>query len=160
MFCGEAGLAKYVGQSPFGQSTMLRNYSPKVLCGGLFLEGDVAALLSQLDESGALEGAHEALSGDARKLRHLPRDFDNGPERLLLGGAFLRAAPRFEVKLNRLAEIRARGFYVFTLRRYIEFRTTRHVQSALFRDKRGEAVGHVQMLMEANRGSKAAGLKD
>lgn len=160
MFCGQAGLAKYVGQSPFGQSTVLRNYSPKVLFGRLFLEGDVAALLPQFDESGALEGAHEALSGDARKLRHLPRDFDNGPERLLLGGAFLGAAPRFEVKLNRLAEIRARRFDVFTLRSYVELGTTRHVESTFFRDKRGEAVGHLQMLMEANRGSKAAGLKD
>jgi hypothetical protein len=62
-----------------------------------FFEGDVAALLAQFDESGALEGASHALSGDARQLRHLPGDFDNRPEGLLLGGAVLGPTPSFEV---------------------------------------------------------------
>ena len=160
MFNGEAGLAKYVRQSPFGQSPVLRHNGTECQFNRSFFEGDVAALLAQFDESGALEGAYQALSGDARQLRHLPGDFDNRPEGLLLGGAVLGPTPGFEVKLNRFAEIRPRGLDVFALRSHIEFRAASHIPVALFRDQRGETVGHLQMLMEADSGSKPRGRKD
>ena len=134
MLHGETGLAKYVGQSAFGQSVVLWHDGTEGLLRRSFFEGDVAALLAQFDESGTLKGAHKALSGDTRKLRHLPSDFDNCPEGLLLGGAVLRAAPGFEVQLNRFTEIRPRGLDVFALRSHIEFGAARHIAVALFRD--------------------------
>ena len=120
----------------------------------------MAARLAQLDETSALEGADGALSGDARQLRHLPGDFDNRPEGLLLRGAVLGAAPGFEVKLNRFAEIRPCGLDVIALRSHIEFRAACHIRVAVFCDKGGEAVSHVQMLMELVSGSKLGGPKD
>ena len=94
----------------------------------------MTALLTQFDESCALEGAYEALSGNTRQLRHLSGDFDNCPEGLLLGGAILGTAPGFEVKLNCFAEIRPRGLDVFALRSYIKFGASCHVAAVLFRD--------------------------
>ena len=120
----------------------------------------MAAPLPQFDESSALEGADEARSGDTRQLRHLPGDFDNRPEGLLLGGAVLGPTPGFEIKFDRFAEIRPRGFDAFTLRSYIEFRAPSHVDVPFFRDEGGEAVGHIRMLMDADRGSKLGGRKD
>jgi hypothetical protein len=97
LFYGETGLAKNVGQCPFGQSVVLWDNGTESLLRRSFFERDMAALLAQFDKSIALEGADKALSGDARQLRHLPGDFDNRPEGLLLGGAVLGAAPGFEV---------------------------------------------------------------
>lgn len=99
-----------------------------------FFERNVAALLAQFDESSALEGADEALSGNTRQLRHLSGDFDDCPKGLLLGGAFLGTTPGFEIKLNRFSEIRARGLDVFTLRSHVEFGTARHIEVAVFRN--------------------------
>jgi len=159
LFYVEAGLTKCVGQSPFGQTMVHWHNGSKSLLGGSFFKGNVAALLAQFEESGPLKGADKALSGDTRKLRHLPGDFDNRPEGLLLGGAVLGATPGFEVQLDRFAEIRPRGFDIFALRSHIEFGTARHIQVTLFGDQGGKAVGHIQMLMEVDRGSKLGGLK-
>lgn len=115
MFYGEAGLAKYVGKCPFSQSMVLRHDGTEDFLRRSFFERDVAAFLAQFDESSALEDSDKALSGDTRQLWHLPGDFDNRPEGLLLGGAFLGTAPGFEVKLNRFAEIGPRGFDVIAL---------------------------------------------
>ena len=134
MFNIEASLEKNVGQSSFGQSLVLRHKGTKGLFSRSFFEGDVASLLPQFDESSALEGAHQALAGDAWQLWHLSGDFDNRPEGLLLGGAVLGPTPGFEVKLDRFAKIRPRGLDVFTLRGYIEFGAASHIQIALFRD--------------------------
>ena len=134
MFNSEAGLAKNVGQSPFGKSLVLWHYGTESLLNRSFFEGDVTGLLAQFDESSALEDANESLSRDARQLRHLPGDFDNRPEGLLLGRAVLGPTPGFEVKLDRFAEIRSRGLDVFSLRSHIEFGTASHVPVALLRD--------------------------
>lgn len=160
MFYSEAGLAKNIGQSSFGQSMVLRNNGVKGLFKRSLFERNVTALLAQFYKSSALERAHKALSGNTRQLRHLPGDFDDCPERLILGGAVIGTAPGFEVKFNRFTEIRARGFDVSTLRSHIEFGAAGHIKVAVFRDKGREAVGHVQMLMEADRGSKLGGLND
>jgi hypothetical protein len=154
LFDGEASLAKYVGESSFSQSMVLRYNGAEVFLRRSFFEGYVAALLAQFDESGALEGADKALPGDTRQLRHLSGDFYNCPEWLLLGSAFLWAAPSLQVKLDRFPEIRPRGLDVFALGSHIEFRAARDIQVALFGDQGGEAVSHIQMLMEASRGSK------
>ena len=160
MFSGETGLTEYVGQSSFGQRAMLRHDSAKILFRGSFFERDVATFLPQFDESCSLEGAYEALSGNAGQLRHLPGDFYNCPEGLLLGEAILGPAPSFEVKLNRFAEIRPCGFDVFPLRSHIEFRAASHVPVGLFCDQSGKTVGHIEMLMEGGPGSKLGGRKD
>ena len=160
MFNGETGLAQYVGQSSLGQSLVLRHNCTKIPFRSSLFERNVAALLPQFNESGALEGAYEALSGNTRQLRHLPGDFDNRPKGLLLGEVILGSAPGFEVKLNRLTEIRPCGLDVFPLRSHIEFRAASHIPVGLFCDQGGKAVGHIQMLMEADDGSKLGGRKD
>jgi hypothetical protein len=132
LFNSEASLAKYVGKCPLRQCLVLRYNRSKGLFSGSFFEGDVASLLPQFDESRTLKGAHEALSGHARQLRHLPGDFDNRPEGLLLGGVVLGSAPGFEVKLNCFTEICPCGFDVFALRSHIEFRAASHIPVALF----------------------------
>jgi hypothetical protein len=157
LFSGETGLAEYVGQSSFRERAMLRHEGTKILFRGSFFERDVAALLPQFRESRSLEGAYEALSG---QLRHLPGDFYNCPEGLLLGEGSLGPAPGFEVKLNRFAEIRPRGFDVFPLRSHIEFRAASHIPVGFFCDQGGKTVGHIQMLMEGGHGSKPGGRKD
>lgn len=134
MFHGETGLAKYVGQCPFGQGMVLWHDGAEGFPGRYSFERDVASLLAQFDESGAFQGAYKALSGDTRQLRHLPGDFDDGPEGLLLGGAFIGPAPGFDVKFNRFTEIGSRGLDVFTLRSHVEFRAARHIAVTLFRD--------------------------
>jgi hypothetical protein len=134
LFYGESGLAKDVGQSPFSQSMVLWYDGPESLLGGSFFKRNVAALLAQFDESRPLKGADKALSGDTRQFGHLPGDFDNRPEGLLLGSAVLGAAPGFEVKLNRFAQIRSRGFDVFALRSHIEFGAACHIPVAVVRD--------------------------
>ncbi|MCU1341578.1 MAG: hypothetical protein JWN92_1001 [Candidatus Acidoferrum typicum] len=143
MFNSEASLAEYIGQSSFGQSLVLRHNCTKIPFGRSFFQRNVAALLPQFDESSALEGANEALSGNTRQLRHLPGDFDNRPEGLLLGEVILGSAPGFEVKLNRFTEIRPCGLDVFPLRSHIEFRAASHIQVGLFCDQGGKAVGHI-----------------
>jgi hypothetical protein len=134
LFNGEAGLAKYVGQGPFGQSMVLWHDGTEDFLSRSSFERDVAAPLAQFDESGALEGPDKALSGDTRQFRHLSADFDNCPKGLLLGSAVLGAAPGFEVKLNRFSKIRACGLDVFTLRSHVEFRAARHIPVAVFCD--------------------------
>lgn len=127
MFYGESGLAKGVGRSPFGQSMVLWHDGPECLLGGSFFKRNVAALLAQFDESSPLKGADKALSGDTRQFRHLPGDFDNRPEGLLLGSAVLGVAPSFKIKLDRFAEIRPRGLDVFALGSHIEFGAARYI---------------------------------
>ena len=160
MFSGEAGLTEDVGQSSFGQRAMLWHDSAKILFGRSFFERDVAAFLSQFDESCSLESPYEALAGNTRQLWHLSGDFDDCPERLLLREAILGPAPGFEVKLNCFAEIRACGFDVFPLRSHIEFRAASHIPVGFFCDQGGKTVGHIQMLMEGGHGSKPGGRKD
>jgi len=134
LFNSEASLAKYVGQSPFCEGVVLRHNGTESLLSRSFFKGDVAALLPQFEESSTLERPYEALSGDAWQLRHLPRDFDNRPEGLLLREAVLRPAPSFEVEPNRFTEIRSRGLNVLPLRSHIEFWAASYIPVALFRD--------------------------
>ncbi len=134
MFCGKAGLAKDVGESPLSQSMVLRHDGPEGLLRRSFFEGHMTALLAQYNESSALEDAYEAHSGDTRQFRHLPGDFDNRPEGLLFGRAVLGITPGFEVELNRFAEICPRGLDVFALRSHIKFGAACYIGAALFRD--------------------------
>ena len=127
MLDGKSGLAENIGQSPFRKRAVLGDDRTVGLFLSFLFERYVAALLPQFDETCPFEGADKPLTRNTRQLWHLLGDFDNRPEGLLIRLGLFRAAPRFEVELNRLAKVRPRGFDVFALRSDVEFRTTGHV---------------------------------
>ena len=115
MLRGHAGLAENVGESSLGQSSVQGHNGAKGSVGRFSFKGDMATFLAQLNEACALQSANESLTGNARQFWHLPGDFDNRPEWLMLESFFRGAVPSFKVELDRFAKIRTSSFDILVL---------------------------------------------
>jgi len=93
----------------------------------------VAALLAQFDESGALEGAYQALSEIARNFG-IYLAISTIVQKGCCWEELSSGPPQVRGKAQSLREIRPRGLDVFALRSHIEFGQRATYQSPSFVD--------------------------
>lgn len=154
----EASLLQDVGQSAFCDCGVHRRYRAPRFVADSSLERSVASSLTQFDKPSALQSAQHAFSGNnwefGRHEPRLPGHFNKSPEGLRRIFSRFRLAPGLDIKLDRFAQIVARGFDVSTLRRDVEFRATRDVEVLFLSDEGRKAIRHNEMVSNQSRAGK------